>query len=647
MRRLVLVLALLFTVISLNILVSGVDVARAFVGGPVFIRSTGGVEPSDAPIQRNGDVYTLTGNITCVGSANGIVIERNNAVLDGAGYAVQSNGAGTAVDLFNRRNLTIKNLSVTGFGYGISARNSSGVNVLGNDISYVVAYSYSPGIYFSNCSGSTVSGNLIKGNRYGIQLIDGSNSTLIKENEIADNWCGIMVRGSFGNAIYHNNFLKNMETPSHVQITDNSENVWDNGYPSGGNWWSEYYGTDGNGDDIGDINFTINVINADRYPLMKPWGSVYIKADGSISPLSAPIQKSGNVYTLTHDIYYPVIVRKDNLTLDGAGHEIHGRKGIAYYQGLDLSGRKYVTAINLNIRGFAHEGITLDNSIGNKILRNNITGITGTYAYSPGILLRNSRSNIISQNNVTDNSAGIRLDNSSGNFIIANNLAGNWVNLEIVSSSDNYIHHNNFNKSAFYVQISNSQSVNLWYYGYPTEGNHWSDYTGADVNGDGIGEKPYTIDQNNTDRYPLVGSLTVFDAGVWDDLPYEVSVSSNSTVSGFQFDRSGAAITFTVSGPDGSIGICRTSIPKRLLSVSSGQWLVLVANAPVAFTLNQDADNSYLSFNYTHSAKAVRIIGTSVVIPEFPSVVILPLFMLTTMIAFELVRRGKVRICKG
>jgi hypothetical protein len=47
--------------------------------------------------------------------------------------------------------------------------------------------------------------------------------------------------------------------------------VWDNGYPSGGNYWSDYHGTDGNNDSIGDTAYTIDSNNQDRYPLMMPY----------------------------------------------------------------------------------------------------------------------------------------------------------------------------------------------------------------------------------------------------------------------------------------------------------------------------------------------------------------------------------------
>jgi hypothetical protein len=63
-------------------------------------------------------------------------------------------------------------------------------------------------------------------------------------------------------------------------MTDGYTNVWDNGYPSGGNYWSDYNGTDlllGSGqnetgsDGIGDTPYVIDANNRDNYPLMKPY----------------------------------------------------------------------------------------------------------------------------------------------------------------------------------------------------------------------------------------------------------------------------------------------------------------------------------------------------------------------------------------
>ena len=41
------------------------------------------------------------------------------------------------------------------------------------------------------------------------------------------------------------------------------------------------------------------------------------------------------------------------------------------------------------------------------------------------------------------------------------------------------------------------------------EGNYWSDYAGIDEDGDGIGDSPYVVNANNTDRYPLMDPFEV------------------------------------------------------------------------------------------------------------------------------------------
>ena len=55
--------------------------------GTIYIKTDGSIDPPTAPIQRNGGLYTLTGNITS--DSDGIMIERKNMTVDGAGDTVQ------------------------------------------------------------------------------------------------------------------------------------------------------------------------------------------------------------------------------------------------------------------------------------------------------------------------------------------------------------------------------------------------------------------------------------------------------------------------------------------------------------------------------------------------------------------------------
>src|SRR4030043_703437 len=49
--------------------------------------------------------------------------------------------------------------------------------------------------------------------------------------------------------------------------------------------------------------------------------SVIIRADGSVSPSTAPIQRVGDLYVLTGD-EGGISVERSNITLDGRGHSI-------------------------------------------------------------------------------------------------------------------------------------------------------------------------------------------------------------------------------------------------------------------------------------------------------------------------------------
>ena len=62
---------------------------------------------------------------------------------------------------------------------------------------------------------------------------------------------------------------------------DVCSNTWDDGYPHGGNYWSDYTGSDNNNDGIGDTPYTVpDGSNQDHYPLMYQWSGVSGDLDG-------------------------------------------------------------------------------------------------------------------------------------------------------------------------------------------------------------------------------------------------------------------------------------------------------------------------------------------------------------------------------
>ncbi|MCK4758219.1 MAG: Ig-like domain-containing protein, partial [Thermoplasmata archaeon] len=124
-----------------------------------------------------------------------------------------------------------------------------------------------------------IENNLCDGNTDGIHFrASGVAGNIIRGNTIINNtrYAVQYTSGAGPNTFYHNNFINNNADLSGTIASD----VWDNGYPSGGNYWDNYAGVDfysGPGQDqpsadsIGDTPHTFTG-DQDNYPLMYPWG---------------------------------------------------------------------------------------------------------------------------------------------------------------------------------------------------------------------------------------------------------------------------------------------------------------------------------------------------------------------------------------
>ena len=103
----------------------------------------------------------------------------------------------------------------------------------------------------------------------------------------------------------------------------------------------------------------------------------------------------------------------------------------------------------------------------------------------------------------------------------------------------------------------------------------------------------------------------------------------------------GAFLRFGVSGETETRGFCRVAIPEDLLWVEDG-WTVYHGSVIVDYTTIPDENYTYLYFTYQHynyqHFTSIEILGTHV-IPEFPSFLILPLFMITTLLSVIVYKR--------
>jgi parallel beta-helix repeat protein len=254
--------------------------------------------------------------------------------------------------------------------------------------------------------------------------------------------------------------------------------------------------------------------------------------------------------------------------------------------------------------------------------------------------------NLITDNIITNNHQGINISLIAGgnNTISGNLITSNFhVGVTIAYTSyDNKIFHNNFVNNP--IQAAATLS-NTWDDGYPSGGNYWSNYDGIDLNSgpyqnetgnDGIGDEPYLgiLDENNQDNYPLMGMFSNFNTS----LGYYVNVISNSTIDDFEYFEYNSTIKICVSNmtTNQTCGFCRVTVPHALMNVTNISVIIDDELTPLLYhnyALYDNDTHRWIYFAYPHSIHEI------VIIPEFPSLIILSLFMIATLVTAIVYRR--------
>ena len=218
-------------------------------------------------------------------------------LIDGWNIVCSSMTGSAGVRIFNTtRPFVVRNVKTQSCQYGFQAASSLNGRIMRSRASSVVH-----GVRLSSVEDFSVEGfgvSLQTGS--GIDVL-GSSSVLVTHNRIENGYLGINLDSSFLVSVHHNDIIGNT---IQGREAGGGANAWVEGYPAGGNYWTDYQGVDLCGgvsqdecdgpDGYGDTPYGINPDSADYYPKMTA-----DFAEGDIAPPTVAVTSpaSGSVFS--------------------------------------------------------------------------------------------------------------------------------------------------------------------------------------------------------------------------------------------------------------------------------------------------------------------------------------------------------------
>ena len=161
----------------------------------IYIRGDGTVDGTNS-ILRDGNIYTFTADLS-----GSIVVEKDDVVVDGAGYSLQGTGIGTGISLDGRTNATVQNMDVSNFFYGI---------------------------YLDSSYNNNLSNNSVTGNFYGVYLFASFNNTISGSDISGNDYPGVWLRSSSNNEIRENRINGNLQDGIWLSTSSDDNRIIDN-----------------------------------------------------------------------------------------------------------------------------------------------------------------------------------------------------------------------------------------------------------------------------------------------------------------------------------------------------------------------------------------------------------------------------------
>jgi parallel beta-helix repeat protein len=360
------------------------------------------------------------------------------------------------------RNSQVLNNVVDGNGYGIRLIHAVDCIAIGNNVSDCIG-----GVHLEFATNCTVSRNHLAHNDQGIRMYSPCTFNKITANTVANSTYDGMIDDSmngnstfFENTIFHNSFVNN----TYPFICKGTGNIWHDDYPSGGNYWSRYNGTDQfrgsyqnetGSDGIGDVPYAINGNNIDKYPFMRQWTACPVSnlntSIGYVSiqeAIDAPETLDGHTIQVDSGFYYERINVHKQVKLLGENKFTTIIDGNSDGTVLSINADNVsISRFTIQNAGFgfppeAYCGVLLKHRLGCSITHCLIS------RSRIGIYLFFSRQNTIERNVVYNNHEdGIWLWYSGNNTINGNDISANRYNFGVfggdISDFDNLVYTNN------------------------------------------------------------------------------------------------------------------------------------------------------------------------------------------------------------